>query len=323
MLGLHHVLACPRQLTPERAALVAVAALTAVATPPIVASIPDAANEMGGSLAAMIAVVATTTALATALGHCALRAGSGRGARTWLVFGGAGAGVLATLLSFAAVRMVGPGFFTPFPASILIGSLVGGPPLGFVLGTAFTPVILAAVRARRRPSHDGVDRVVFAAGAMMLAFGALRRLLPSSLPGAAIGDVATVAGGLAMAIAGARLVVRVRLLSRAREGGEPGFHVIPRSGREDEAPLLPLVRTSAPPTGVLAATGASAPYRGARGIFKLALVPLPDELFEHPVADLIRAAATEGAHAVLTLAIGATAVMMFAPILVIFVVSGW
>ena len=82
---------------------------------------------------------------------------------------------------------------------------------------------------------------------------------------------------------------------------------------------MPLVRTSVAPGGVLAATGVSAAYRGARGVFKLALAPLPEERFPHPIADLIRAAATEGGRAILTLAAGFTALAAMSPIVLIVV----
>ena len=189
------------------------------------------------------------------------------------------------------------------PDGLLPGSLLGGVPLGFVFGTAFTPVVLAAFRARRAPSHDGLDRVVFAGSATLLAFGGLRLGLPSSVPGVSLGiAAATVAQPGAFGLAGGRRGpdrgrpgVRPPV-TRAREGGEPGVHVVPRSENEDEAPLLPLVRTAFRPAGVLAATGVSAAYRGARGVFKLALAPLPEQRFAHPIADhLLRAAATEGA----------------------------
>ena len=101
MIELHHVLASrwsPR-LTPERAALVAVAAFTAAATPPVVASISNAASVVDGSRAAMLVVVVTTAVLAVALAHRALQAGSEMRARLWLVFGGAAAGVMATAIS--------------------------------------------------------------------------------------------------------------------------------------------------------------------------------------------------------------------------------
>jgi hypothetical protein len=133
------------------------------------------------------------------------------------------------------------------------------------------------------------------------------------------GVVAAVAGALAALVAAARILIRFRLVARVRAGGEPGFHVVPRSGREDEAPLVPLVRTAVAPAGVLAATGVSAAYRGARGVFKLALAPLPEQGFRHAIADLIADAAMEVAQTILTLAAGATAAVVMAPILLIFV----
>jgi hypothetical protein len=321
MLDLHSVVAPQLSgrraiLTPERVALAAVAAFTSAATAPVAASIDQAARVMGDSRGAMLAVMATTATLAAALGYLALRAASEWRARIWLAIGGAGAGVLATLVSGSLVPLL---LHARLSDDLLVDSVFGGGPLGFVFGAVFTPVVLSAFRASRAPSHDGVDRVVFAAGVTLLAFGALRLALPLALPGAALGLVAAVAGGLAALVAAARIVARVRLVARARAGGEPGFHVVPRSGREDEAPLVPLVRTAVVPAGVLAATGVSAAYRGARGVFKLALAPLPEQRFPHPVTDLMWAAATEGAHAILTLAVGLAALVSICPFLLILV----
>jgi hypothetical protein len=111
---------------------------------------------------------------------------------------------------------------------------------------------------------------------------------------------------------------RVRFLARVRDGEELGFHVVPRSDREDEAPLLPLVRSTPAPEGVLAATGVSAPYRGARGIFKLALAPLPGAPRARPLAELCWAALGLVSNVVATLMLGAAALLVLSPILFVF-----
>jgi hypothetical protein len=124
-----------------------------------------------------------------------------------------------------------------------------------------------------------------------------------------------------MACAAARMLRRVRLLARVRDGDALGFHVVPRSGHEDEAPLVPLVRSTPAPEGVLAATGISAPYRGARGIFKLALAPLPGAPAHHPLAELLGAAVALIVNALVTLAAGVMALLVLSPILVLVAVS--
>lgn len=136
-------------------------------------------------------------------------------------------------------------------------------------------------------------------------------------PAAALGAV------LALGAA-ARMVVRVRLLARVQEGDLVGFHVVPRSGREDEVPLLPLVRSANLPTGVLAATGASAPYRGARGVLKLALAPLPGAPPRRPLASLLWAAIAPLGHAAVTLLVGAGAALVVgAPIFIFCAFRDW
>jgi hypothetical protein len=332
MIGLRHVLAPPpRWLTPRHVALAAVAAITAVATPPIAIGVPASAMRMEGHASALLFVVAVTTGLSLALARCALRAASTLHARIWLAFGGVAAGALAVMVSDAGVMMIrdtGPfwsphGWIHTLEGAVAAG-VVGGGPLGFLFGTAYAQIVTAAMRAEQAPSHDGIDRVVLAAGAVLLAaVAACTQIAPSAgaapWAGLAAAGLAAAggAGALAMGAAGVRMIQRVRLLARVRDGDEPGFHVVPRSGRDDEAPLLPLVRSRSAPEGVLAATGVSAPYRGARGIFKLALAPLPDGPVHRPLAELGWAALSLVANSVLTLAVGGLALVVLSPILVV------
>jgi hypothetical protein len=318
MVGLRHVLApYPRaitSLTPSRVALATVAAITAAAALPVVDAIPDVAAVLGDGTAPRLVVLATTSALGAAVGNAALGARTHVKARMWLAAGAAAAGALATWVSYLGVVAVRGGPMQIELARQILGSVLLGGILGFVFGTAFAPLVVVTRRALFAPSHDGEDRVLFTAGASLLAGGVIRTLLSRGLALEPTGALIGVAGTLATAIAAARIVARVRLIERARQGTEPGFHVVPRSGAEDEAPLLPLVRTRQQPAGVLAATGVSAPYRGARGIFKLGLAPLPDQRFDRPIAALVRAAIAEGATCITTLAIGGVAFLVIAVI---------
>ncbi len=326
MMSLRQALASSSGFTPQRVAVLIVAAFTAVLTPAVVGLVPAAAEEVAGRASALLVVVGTTTLLSAALAWVALRAESTVHARLWLAFGAALAGALACVASYGGVQLLGaPPHAGDFPGailgSVLLGSVLGGGVLGFLCGTAYGPVVLAARRCRESPSHDGIDRVLVAGGASLLALGAGRALLPDPLPGAALGAAAGVVGVLAALAGAARIAARGSLVVRAREGVEPGVHVVPLSGHEDEAPLLPLVRTTTPPRGVLAATGISAAYRGARGVFKVALAPLADEPFDNPLRGTLREMVGEGGHALLTLAVGITALLVFSPIMVVLVVA--
>jgi hypothetical protein len=191
--------------------------------------------------------------------------------------------------------------------------------IGFFFGTVFAPIVFSARRAKETPSLDGLDRVVLTGGALLLSFGVVRTLaLPSALPGAWLAVAAVLAGALATGGAALRSLLRLRLVARARSGSEPGLHVVPRSGRDDERGLVPVLGSEVPPAGVLAATGVSAPYRGERGVFKLALAPLPEERLPHPVADFFVAAVREASYAVVTLLLGGTALMTLVPVLFYF-----
>ena len=86
--------------------------------------------------------------------------------------------------------------------------------------------------------------------------------------------------------------------------------MVPRAGGDEEAALLPLVRTEHR-GGVLVATGASAPYSGEQGVFKLALVPLPDEPFDRPFGGLVSGALGEVASTMVLFVAGYCAVSLF------------
>jgi len=331
MIGLRHVLAPPpRWLGPRRVALAGVAAVAAAATPPIALGVPDSARAIDGSAPALLFVVVVTILLSLALAWFALRARSTRSARLRLVLGGAAAGALAVMIAYAGVMLLhrqSP-IAPPSTSEVVFTGLYAGTPLGFLFGTAYALVVLAAVRAEAEPSHDGLDRIVFAAGAVLLGASATGTKLAPLLweytappPWPAL-TAAGALGALLALGAAVRMIVRLRLLARAQEGEIQGFHVVPRAGREDEVPLLPLVRGAAPPSGVLAATGASAPYRGARGVLKLALAPLPEDGPRRPLASLVWAAFTQLADAAFTLAVGAGTALIFLPILVILSLSG-
>jgi hypothetical protein len=317
MFGFRHLIAVPRPQALEGVTLAAVAALTAAATPPVVAVIPPAAREVDGSVAAMGVVTIVTASLAALVAWVALRAASTKRARLWLSIGAAAAGVVATLISCAAVTGLRGTSFVRDPRELLIGGLIGGELIGFVFGTAFAPIVVSGRRARETPSHDGIDRIVLTGGALLLSFGVIRALvIPPSVPGIWLGVAAILAGALSTAGAALRFLLRLRLIDRARSGSEPGLHVVPRSGHDDERALVPALRTEAPPAGILAATGVSVPYRGERGVFKLALAPLPEQRLPRPVADFFAAAAREAASALFALFIGTTLLMIASPLLI-------
>jgi hypothetical protein len=302
----------PRAVTPERVAVGVVTVMGAAAAAQVLAALDLRELREQVGVRGTVAVVTAVTALLSALvGRSALRARTLRAAHVRLIVGAALGGVVDVLASYGLIVVLGPAPVTaPSAFDVAVVVLGLGAPLGAAFGVAFSPVIAAAVHARRAPSLDGIDRVLFAAGAS-IAVGATARALGGSPP--AVGwEGAAVAGALTAAFAGARLLARVRFLQRAREGTEPGFHVVPRSGREDERALVPLVRTGERSSGVLAATGASAPYRGERGVFRLALAPLPEEPFERPVLRLFGAAGRAAALTLATAMISAVGVLVVA-----------
>jgi hypothetical protein len=309
----------PRALAPERVAFATVAAIAAGASLQLAATVPEIAREVRAGAGAPGVVVGITVAFALAVTRIALRARTQLAARLWLTVGAGLAGAVATWASHLLVVLLGAPPQELQLRVALVGGLLFGGVAGFVVGTGFTPVVIAARRAIATPSHDGADRVLFASGASLVALWAGRALLGGlgAREGDPFGTTALVAGLAIAGVAAARLVARIRFVARARDGSEPGLHVVPTSHAEDEQPLLPLVRTTRPPSGVLAATGASAPYRGARGIFKLGLAPLPSERFDRPIAVLVQGAVRHAANCVVTLCLGAAALVISCPILAI------
>jgi hypothetical protein len=280
--------------------------MTAALTLPVVYGISDLGERLGDRAAPRILSVVMTSVLAATVGWRALAARSHLRARLWLAAGAGLAGAVATWLAYVAATMArNVGFDLPIGAQIL-GSLAMGGGLGFLFGTAFGPVIVTARRAIASPSLDGADRVVFAAGASLLVAAVTRVAL--KLDADLLGPVLVVVSLAAMMVAASRIVERVELVERARRGVEPGFHLLPATAAEDESELVPIVRTARPPEGVLAATGVSVPYRGARGVLKLGRAPLPEEPFDRPVAQMVHGALTEGATSVATLAVGSIVV---------------
>jgi hypothetical protein len=306
MLGLRNVLGPARAVTPERIALATVAALGAAAAPLVVSAVPESARLVGNDRVAMTLIALSTAALSSLLARRALAATTTLAARLWLVLGGAGAGFVNTVISFFAAILVVPGRHDDAPFGlVLLASLVVGSFFGFLFGTAFAPVVVAAARARLSPSHEGADRVLFTGGATLVAFAIVRALIPFSLAGASLAHLAAILGLAALAVSSARILARARFLTRVHEGLETGLHVVPRADLDDEeAALLPLCPAAHAPSGVLTATGASAPYRGARGVFKLALVPLPDERVEHPISSLFWSTTATVSDTILTLILG-------------------
>jgi hypothetical protein len=324
MLGLRDLLAPPpHALTLRRIARAAVAAVTATAAVPVVRAL-NLGAELGDGLHTKLALVATTSALSVAVADRALASRSDLRARVWLALGGALAGAVAMWVSYRAVLMmqwIVQGWARPTVTleHQIIGSFVFGSLVGFLFGTAFAPVILVARRAIGAPTHDGRDRVALAAGASLAVVAALRALASGGQQLDLVAWAAGSGGALLMVLAGARLVARARIVARARNGAVPGLHVVPRTGAEDEKGLVPLVRASRRPSGVLAATGVSAPYRGARGVMKLGLAPLPPERFDRPVAGALGELFAEGANGVITLAVAVVAVAMVSPLLLVVV----
>jgi hypothetical protein len=321
MIALRHLLApSPRHFTADRLALAAVAALAAAATPAVIDALFEVKSELRGSALAAMWVVGVTAWMSVVLARRALAATSTVRARTWLVAGGALAGMVDVTTSYTGVVLLrGGAHLEHLPlGEVLLGSLTLGGTLGGLFGVACAPVVTAAVRARLTPSIDAADRVLFAAGASLVGVGALAKVASPDLPGLAL---VVLAGALIATLASARLFARVRLLRRARAGAEPGFHLVPRSDREDESGLVPLVRASAAPGGVLAATGISAPYRGARGVFKLALAPLADEPLGRPILGMLGGALGEVGHAMTAVVVGAIGMWMVGMVVFAFMVG--
>jgi hypothetical protein len=324
MLSLRDLLAPPpHPLTLRRIARVAVAAVTATAAVPVV-RVLNLSAELGDGLHTKLALVATTSALSVVVADRALASRSDLRARMWLALGGASAGMVAMWISYRVVLMmqrIVQGWARPTLdlGTQIAGSFIFGGLVGFLFGTAFAPVILVTRRAIGAPTHDGRDRVTLAAGASLVVVAALRALVSGGPELDLVAWAAGSSGALAMVLAGARMVARVRIVARARNGAVPGFHVVPRTGAEDEKGLVPFVRASRRPSGVLAATGVSAPYRGARGVMKLGLAPLPPERFDRPVAGALGELFAESANGVITLAVAVVAVGMLSPLLLVVV----
>ncbi|APR77540.1 Hypothetical protein A7982_02887 [Minicystis rosea] len=324
MNGLPSVLApLPRAITPRRVAVGTVAAITAVLTAPTVFAIDPVRNQLHAGTLAPLSIAVVTTILAMLLARYALGASTSMRARVRVIAGGAGAAGVAAITGYVVTVLLGActrySIHEELPM-VSLGGFALGAPIGEAFGMMFMPVIVAAREAQREPTHDGLDRVLFAAGASMALVGSIAWLGNMQW---ALALVLAAGGALLAMIAALRLVARARLLVAVRRGAIPGLTIEPLSGREDEAALLPLVRTEEPPAGVLVAGGAISAYRGERGALRVARVPAKDAPIAHPVAALVADALNELGAAALAvpLAIVGLTVAMFAAALALFTLS--
>jgi hypothetical protein len=309
MNGLPRLLApAPRWLTPARIALAAVAISTAALTPAVVDTLGELRQLLRPGLAAPAVLVAITVTLALLVGRRALAARSSMGCRVWLVAGGAAAGGIAMLAGYHALLALGLCLRIP-GSDALVGSLVLSAVLGGLLGVLFGvlygPAVVTALGTRLDPSEDAVDRALAGAGGTLF-LGAVTGL-PFSGAGLAPAVVLATAAAIALAVAGVRLWVRVRWLQRVRAGQVPGVTIELRTGRAEEAALLPLLRLDALFPGVLVTGEESPTYREVRGVRRVALVPLPDQPIGSPIAGLASDAANEIGAALLALPVGVVA----------------
>jgi len=311
----------PRWVTPLRVALAAVAMATAGLTRPVVGSIDEVRRLLRPGLAAPAALAAITVALALLVARRALAARSSMGCRVWLVGGGAAAGGCAMFAGYYTLVALGlsgtvPGSYRT--ARILVDEilptlavcLVMGGLLGVIFGVIFGPAVVTARGARVDPSEDAVDRALAGAGGSLLLGAVAAALFSGAIAAPAV--ILAAAGAAAVTVAGARLWVRVRWLERVREGQVPGVIIELRTGRAEEAALLPFLRLDALLPGVLVAGEETATYREVRGARRLGLVPLPDQPIGSPLGALAADALNELGAALLALPVGVVALTVAA-----------
>ncbi|HEY4119682.1 MAG TPA: hypothetical protein VGM56_17560 [Byssovorax sp.] len=278
----------PRAITPGRAAVVGAGLFAAVVTPSFLFGVDDVSAYAGHGAAARVVVVALTSALAAAVGALALR--STRGGARWIaVVVGALAGAVDAWLSWAACVALGAGApraIGPYVGEITFAGLF----FGVLYGAAIGVVARAAIGARAAPTWDGLARVLFATGAVVLAgcaavapFAHASPLPPTSAEAArALADAPrpfVLSLGLAIGcvlVVGAALRVGAlaRLEAVARSGRSARFAITPRSDHPDERALVPLVASAVAPGGVLVWRGVASAHRGERGARRLALASL-------------------------------------------------
>jgi hypothetical protein len=194
-----------------------------------------------------LALVASTIGLSAALAAIATRAKTVTGAALWLLLAPP-LGVVNTVVSLAAVGLINGQGGSGLALAFWFGGIYGfafGAPLGIALGLAYAVPILAAARARVRPSHDGPDRVLAVAGAFAIAAGALGVAIETQLPAEVydgkstaifMGPLLAMTGGLLGLGAGvARLVRRRRWIRAVAAERIPGFCIVPRD------PSVPVV----------------------------------------------------------------------------------
>ncbi|MCC6522772.1 MAG: hypothetical protein IT373_08940 [Polyangiaceae bacterium] len=258
----------------RRLGLVAIAGVALLCTPPLLARVREADHILDSEPALIAWVLLCTVGLSLLLGRAAVRARTVAGAWVWLVAGGALFGALDAGLSLAGVTALrGSGNVL---GALVLGGLFGGlfgAPLGVAYGVLYAPLATPAVRAQARPTHEAADRLALRVGAVLLAAAALGPLWPHAPTGTAVGLVAGLAALGCLGVALFRMHARRRFVHALAAGSARGYRLEPRTGAVDERELLPLFEVEVA-DGVLVAVGAAHPYRGARGVQKLALVPL-------------------------------------------------
>ncbi|MBI4952916.1 MAG: hypothetical protein HY908_12855 [Myxococcales bacterium] len=260
--------------TVRRLGLVAMAGVAIVCTPALLARVREADHILGAEPVAVAWVLFCTVALSLLLGRAAVRARSVTGAWVWLVAGGAVLGALDAGLSLAGVTALRGG--GNVLGALVLGGLFGGlfgAPLGVAYGVLYAPLATPAVRAQARPPHETTDRLALRVGAVLLAAAALGPLWPDARTGTVVGLVAGLAALGCLGVALVRMHARRRFVDALAAGSARGYRLEPRTGAVDERELLPLFDVEVA-DGVLVAVGAAHPYRGARHVQKLALVPL-------------------------------------------------
>jgi hypothetical protein len=241
-------------MRPSHPALAAVSLCALALTLPGVLGIDLAANCIATDAQAL-AVLGSTVAFSALLAFLALRSKSLGRAMLWLLLGPV-CGFLNTVASLALVLSIDQGApFRAIDGALVLGSFAGvtyGAPMGVALALVYAVPIGAAVRARTRPSHDGVDRAMIAAGASSALAGALG-LLVGVPAGAAAHSPLVLAGPPACALVlglvglgygAARRVMRARWAFAVAHDRVSGWRLVPRVVGADDA-VLPLFRGDA------------------------------------------------------------------------------
>lgn len=181
--------------------------------------------------------------LGAGFGYALLRRGAAPSPLSVVARGGLASGLALGALLVAAEAWGGRLGFGSLLLPLLLGLVLAV--LSPILALPFAPVIFAACRALRAPSHDGGPVLLAIAG----LWGALAGLV-AALVGGGSGVWLVVAAGLGLAGVGLRARGRlIEALRAARAGEDPELGVLDEAeaaSLDDRAGALPLLRGSAP-----------------------------------------------------------------------------